>query len=214
MMLQLILLFLNFSFAQDFSKFEFLTSPEIYTTKIRSQEQINISPICAEMKYNYAEEKAKLDALKLVLNKLTQMPLTDDVVSDIEKTKNEMHDCLGHLTFLSKPEWNTQVVDLYVVWYLTNYDHKEHAVKNKEVLSAYYKGERNGKIIEYLDLNLRIYDIFPHKVPFFLYSSRTTYLDACQNTASLEFEVKSDVTCYFSPIPCNQAYFILKGQNP
>jgi hypothetical protein len=207
--------FISYSYAQDYSRYDYLSAPEIYTERMESRQPVDLKAVCSEMIYNYQEEKARIEKLKVELTQLAGLPLTDEVTAQIDRNKDEIHLALQHLLFLSRPEWNEEVLNVSLIWFLNNYNFKDKRVRNPQILSSKFNGLTDGGVDRYFHLGaFPIFKVDPDWPPFFIFHKKTAFLEACQSLSSLEYEVVVQKTCILYPDNCGQAYFILKGKNP
>ena len=212
-------LFLALLFMQsraDYLDFIYLTEPVVDWRMHDGSPAPDLHAICAEMKYNYIEEKTNLDRLQKELKAAVALPLDDAGVAKIEDIKKGIVQCTERLMFLAKPEWNSEVLDFNFVWNLWELGenpNKRLLKGTMKVLNDRYKGEFSPRVVNELSVGYQKDFYMDEPWDYFKYRTTGTFLEACQFLPTLEFELKIQIEHPPLQLVHDQLFF-LKGAKP
>ncbi len=203
----------------DYLDHIFLLEPEI-TWAIDEGGPADLRAQCAQMKYNYLEETAKLSELKRQLHRAVQSPLTDSQIVTIELLKRQILEATRRLIHLAKAEWNSENISFRVRWWLPEQlDRQTVKISSFKINASYFKGH----LTEPPGLELINFELmwFPGLTPYrgslyYLdFNGRGSFLEVCQHLQTLEFEVEAKVSWLFllGTKPVSQDLF-LRGRAP
>ena len=185
----LTILVFSLSSRADYFSYQFLNKPIVRFGPDAGYKRVELNEMCPLLKYDYVSEKMQMEQIRKNLIDLSQQDLTPDRVQLIDSLKNQLHEKLSRLTYLSGAQWNTEMLSFSVRWRLSEIDPTFFTVRKFDVTSVRYLNEQNGSLLNFLRFG-RDYTI-DKKVPYYFieYAKRGTYLELCQFVKTLSFEV-------------------------